>query len=75
MSKDKQTYDTRLLFMRGMLSFGRAIGAFFNPMAHAQGFEQIHRTKLEDQKRRKSHTKFKAQCAARREQRKLAALR
>jgi hypothetical protein len=69
MSKDKQSYDTKELFLRGILSFGRSIGAFFNPMAHAQGFEQIHRTKLEDQKRRKSHAKFKAQCAARREQR------
>ena len=69
-SKNKQSYDTKELFLRGVLSFGRAIGAFFNPMAHP-GSEQIHRTKDEDRKRRKSHAQFKAQCAARREQRRL----
>ena len=70
MSKDKKTYDTKELFLRGLLSFGRAMGAFFNPMTLPAGGEQIHRTKDEDRKRRMSHAKFKAQCAARREQRK-----
>ena len=72
-SKDHKTYDTKELFLKGMLAFGRSIGAFFNPMAHSAGLEQIHRTKDEDRKRRKSHAKFKAQCAARREQRRLTA--
>lgn len=72
MSKDKKTYDTKELFLRGLLAFGRMFGAFKNPMA-ADTSEQIHRTKLEDMKRRKSHAKFKAQCAARRQQRRLAA--
>jgi hypothetical protein len=75
MSKDKKSYDSKELFLRGILSFGRAIGAFFNPMGYAPGFDQVHRTKDEDRKRRKSHAKFKVQCAARREQRRLESLR
>jgi len=71
----KKSYDTKALFLRGILSFGRAMGAFFNPMAHAVGFEQIHRTKDEDRTRRKSHAAFRAQCAARRAQRRLEAQR
>jgi hypothetical protein len=74
-SKNKKTYDTKELFKRGLLSFGRAMGAFFNPMAYAPGITQIHRTKGEGRKRRKNHAKFKAQCVARRAQRKLEAAR
>jgi len=71
MSKKAASYDTKELFLRGIIAFGRTLGLFANPMQAAP--EQIHRTKDEDQKRRKSHAKFKAQCAARKNQRRLAA--
>jgi len=71
MSKDNSTYDTKELFLRGLVSFGRAMGAFFNPMSMKID-EQMHRTKDEDRKRRKSHAQFKAQCVARRRQRQLS---
>ena len=71
MSKDKKSYDTKELFLRGLVSFGRAMGKFFNPL-NMKVDTQIHRTKDEDRKRRKSHAQFKAQCAARRRHRQLA---
>lgn len=67
--KKKQSYDTKELFMRGLLAFGRSLGLFANPMQKAP--DQIHYTKDEDKRRRKGHAKFKAQCAARRQQRQL----
>ena len=67
MSKKPQTYDTAELFKRGMIAFGRL---FQNPMSAS--VEQIHRTKDEKRKRRKSHAQFKAQRIARRQQRQLS---
>ena len=68
--KQGKSYDTKELFLRGLLAFGRTLGLFANPMAAAAS--QLHYTKLEDKRRRKSHAKFKAQRIARREQRQLA---
>ena len=65
MSKRKKEWDTKALYLQGLIAFGN----FF------QGRMGLvkHHTKDEDRKRRRSHSKFKAQCAARREQRRLAA--
>ena len=70
MSKRAASYDTKEMFLRGLMAFGRALGAFVNPMTSAQ--TQIHRTPDEDRKRRRSHAQFKAQRIARRRQRKLS---
>lgn len=63
----KKGYDTKQLFLRGLLAFGRIFAK--NPMDVRP--EQLHRSKDEERKRRKSHAKFKAQRIARRQQRQL----
>ena len=64
MGRYTQGYNPVALFMEGLLSFGKS--AVFG------GWSKPAHTKLENLKRRKSHAKFKAQCAARRLQRRLA---
>lgn len=70
MSKDHKTYDTKEMLLRGLLAFGRIFGAFANPMSDKPAGRTY--THAEARKRKVSHAKFKAQCAARRQQRRLA---
>lgn len=65
MSKRKKEYDAKELYLQGLLAFGN----FFQGR---MGLEKRY-TKDESRKRRKSHAKFKAQCAARRAQRQMEA--
>lgn len=65
MSNRKKQYDAKALFLEGLMAFG-------NFFSGRMGMVKTH-TQDENRKRRKSHAKFKAQCAARRQQRRLAA--
>ena len=69
MSKRAATYDAKDLFLRGLMAFGRALGAFVNPMVVDARHDQIHYTPEQQLRRARSHAKFKAQRIARREQR------
>ena len=62
MGKNTQKYDPQKLFMEGLLSWGRKfIGVKLDYSRHLTP------------KQRRAKAAFKAQCIARREQRKLAA--
>lgn len=67
MSNKKKQYDAKALFMEGLMAFG-------NFFSGRMGLVKSY-TAAESRNRRKSHAKFKAQCAARREQRRLLATR
>ncbi len=62
----KKQYDAKALFMEGLMAFG----SFFSGR---MGLVKTY-TADETRRRNKSHAKFKAQCAARREQRRLEKL-
>ena len=70
MSKDNKTYDTKEMLLRGLIAFGRVFGAFANPMSDKPSGRTY--TQDEGRKRKANHAKFRAQCAARRQQRRLA---
>ena len=73
MSKRAATWDAKEMFLRGLMAFGRVFGSSPNPLNEQT--EQVHRTKDEDRKRRKTHAQFKAQRLARRKQRQLMKVR
>lgn len=57
----KKAYDAKELFLQGLMAFGSIFGRTGGgPRSYSVN---------EARKRRDSHAKFKAQCAARREQR------
>lgn len=62
MSKQKKSYDPKELFLRGLLAFGNLFSS---------GYDRPTYSGVDALKRSRSHAKFKAQCAARRAQRKL----
>ena len=69
MSKRAATWDAKEMFLRGLMAFGRAMGMMANPMMASTTPDQIHYTREQQIRRAKSHTAFKAQRIARREQR------